>query len=675
MIDRDTIDRIFAAAEIVDIVGEFVQLQRKGVNYTACCPFHNEKTPSFIVSPAKGLYKCFGCAKGGNAINFVMEHEKLSYPDALKWVARKYGIPIQETELSEDQVKANDDKESMMIVTAWAAEYFEKQLSVDEGEKIAKPYFYERGFSDATIKKFGLGYCPSRGDMTKQALSEGYKEEFLLKTGLSAKRDDSDTAYDKFRERVIFPIHSVSGRVIGFGGRTMRSDKKVAKYLNSPESEIYHKSYTLYGIFFAKKSIVAADKCILVEGYTDVIQMHQSGIENVVASSGTSLTVDQVKLIKRFAKNVTVIYDGDSAGIKASLRGIDMLLKEGLSVRIVPLPEGDDPDSFAKSHSASQIEQYIEENEQDFISFKIKILLEGAENDPIKRAEVISDVIKSIAVIPDAVVRSVYIRECARTLEVDESMLQNEVRRGIARFTDGQIGRQAVDNQIKKENFQNRAQNGYQSGAQRTLQGGHDGPPDEPFFEVQKKGPNRVDASLEALEKEIVGYIIKFGNKEFDYVISPTDVVAMNVTDAILDELEADNVKMINPIYQQIIDECTVLRDQQKEITPNFFINHENQTISALSVDFFTSEELYKPSKMWEKHEIKIYSEEEMLGEAVPKAIIVYKSKVMEWQIGQLQKELDDPATEPERMFEILQTIAQKNTTRSVILQRCQRLF
>lgn len=661
MIDRETTDRIFAAAEVVDIVGEFVQLQRKGVNYTACCPFHNEKTPSFIVSPAKGLYKCFGCGKGGNSINFVMEHEKLSYPDALKWVAKKYGIEVKEKELTGEQVKANDDKESMMIVTAWAAEYFEKQLGEHDGEKIAKPYFYERGFSDKTIKKFGLGYCPSRSEMTKSALNEGYKEEFLLRSGLSAKRDGSDDCYDKFRERVIFPIHSVSGRVIGFGGRTMRSDKKVAKYLNSPESEIYHKSNTLYGIFFAKKSIVSADKCILVEGYTDVIQMHQSGIENVVASSGTSLTTEQVKLIKRFAKNVTVIYDGDSAGIKASLRGIDMLLKEGLAVRIVPLPEGDDPDSFAKSHSATQIEQYIEENEQDFISFKIKILLDGSENDPIKRAEVINEVVKSISVIPDAVVRSVYVRECARTFEMDEKVLQNEVRRNFSRISDGNLGRQVEDNKIRKEQFIERRQPGFL---------------DEPPLDfVPIEQPQRVDSSIEALERELVGFLIKYGNKNFDYVLSPTDIVSMNVTETILDELEDDGVKMINPIYQQIVDICAKLKEEGKEIEPSIFINHENLAISSVSVDFLANEDLHKISRIWEKHEIKIYSEKELLSTSVPKTIIVYKSKIMEWQINQLQKELSLPDITSERMFEILQTIAQKNITRSNILERCQRLF
>lgn len=656
MIDRDTADKIFAAAEIVDIVGDFVQLKRKGVNYTACCPFHNEKTPSFIVSPAKGLYKCFGCGKGGNAINFVMEHEKLSYPDALKWVAKKYGIAVQERELTEDQVKANDDKESMMIVTAWATDFFVGQLDSQDGQKIAKPYFYERGFSDVTIKKFGLGYCPSRGEMTKTAISEGYKEEYLLKTGLSAKREGSDDSYDKFRERVIFPIHSVSGRVIGFGGRTMRTDKKIAKYLNSPESEIYHKSNTLYGIFHAKKSIISANKCILVEGYTDVIQMHQSGIENVVASSGTSLTTEQVKLIKRFAKNVTVIYDGDSAGIKASLRGIDMLLKEGLSVRIVPLPEGDDPDSFAKNHSATQIEQFIEENEQDFISFKIKILLEGAENDPIKRADVISDVIRSIAVIPDAVVRSVYIRECSRVLEVDESVLQNEVRRSVASLTDGELGRQVAENAIRKEKIIEA----------QSINVGTTG---------DQKLNSRVAHSIETMERELAGYLVRFANKDFDYVVTPDEIVSMNVADTILDELSADNVTFVTPIYKKIVDICIESRNSGKQIEPAVFINNEDMEISSLSVDFFTSDEIHKTSKLWEKFEVKVYSEEELLGESIPKMIIVYKSKIVEMQINELQKKLSLPNMSDQEMFEILQQITQKNIARSKILERCQRLF
>lgn len=357
MIDKETVDRIFASANIVEVISDFVQLKKKGVNYQACCPFHNEKTPSFVVSPSKGLFKCFGCGKGGNAVTFVMEHENMTYPEALKYVAKKYGIEVAERELTPEEERRNDDRESMMVVSSYAAEYFAKTLhETPEGQNIGIAYFRERGFSDATILAFGLGYCPGGGDtFTRQALKEGYKEEFLAATGLTIKREDG-TYYDRFSTRVIFPIHGISGRVIAFGGRTMRTDKKVAKYLNSPESEIYHKSDVLYGLYQAKRAITQEDCCILVEGYTDVISMHQSGIENVVASSGTSLTEGQIRLISRFTKNVTVIYDGDSAGIKASLRGIDMILREGLNVRVVLLPDGDDPDS---SHASTTPRSFV----------------------------------------------------------------------------------------------------------------------------------------------------------------------------------------------------------------------------------------------------------------------------------------------------------------------------
>lgn len=416
MIDRQTVDRIFAAADIVEVVSDFVTLKKKGVNYQACCPFHNEKTPSFVVSPSKGLYKCFGCGKGGNAISFVMEHEGLSYVEALKWVARKYGIEVKEREQSPEEKQRNDDRESMMIVTSWANQYFVDQLRTPEGESVGVGYFRERGFTDATIAKFQLGYCPVKGDaMTRAALEGGYREEFLVGTGLTIKRETANDRsggeyYDRFCGRVMFPVHSLSGRVIAFGGRTLRTDKKVAKYLNSPESEIYHKSNTLYGIYFAKKAITQFNRCILVEGYTDVLQMHQSGVENVVASSGTSLTVEQIKLVRRFTKNITVIYDGDAAGIKASMRGIDMILREGMTVRCVLLPEGEDPDSFARTHNATELQGYVEEHEEDFISFKTRILLGDAAEDPIKRAEVISSVVDSIAVIPEAIDRAVFVK-------------------------------------------------------------------------------------------------------------------------------------------------------------------------------------------------------------------------------------------------------------------------
>ena len=431
MIDRETIDRIYAAANIVDIIGEYVTLKRKGVNYQACCPFHNEKTPSFVVSPSKGVYKCFGCGKGGNAVTFLMEHENMTYPEALKAVAKRYGIEVREKEMTPEEVARNDNRESMFVVNSWAAEYFSNYLLHEtEGMSVGMTYFRQkRGFSDATIKKFGLGFCPARGDrMSWAALAAGYKEEFLVSTGLSIKRDDG-SLFDRFRERVMFPVHNISGRVVAFGGRTLRTDKSVAKYQNSPESEIYSKKRELYGLFFAKKAIQQYDFAIMVEGYTDVISMHQAGVENVVASSGTSLTTEQIRLLGRFTRNITVIYDGDSAGIHASLRGIDMILREGMNVRVVLLPPEDDPDSFARTHTAAEVQEYIRANEEDFLTFKAKLLLKDAAGDPIKKAALINDMVQSIVQIPDPIQRSVYIKECARIMDIDENLLIAEVGR------------------------------------------------------------------------------------------------------------------------------------------------------------------------------------------------------------------------------------------------------
>ena len=432
MIDRETVDRIYAAANIVDIIGDYVTLKRKGVNYQACCPFHNEKTPSFVVSPSKGVYKCFGCGKGGNAVTFLMEHENITYPEALKMVAKRYGIEVREKELSEEEIRRNDDRESMFVLNGWAAEYFANYLHREtEGQSVGLAYFRQaRGLTDATIRKFGLGFCPAKGDrMSKDALAAGYKKEFLLSTGLSLARERDGSLYDRFRDRVIFPVHNISGRVVAFGGRTLRTDKTVAKYQNSPESEIYSKKRELYGLYFAKRAIQQQDFAIMVEGYLDVISMHQAGIENVVASSGTSLTTEQIRLLGRFTKNITVIYDGDSAGIHASLRGIDMILKEGMNVRVVLLPEPEDPDSFVRSHTASEVQAYIRDHERDFLEFKANLLLQDAEGDPIRKAALIGDMVQSIAQIPDPIQRSVYVKECARIMDIDENILISEVAR------------------------------------------------------------------------------------------------------------------------------------------------------------------------------------------------------------------------------------------------------
>src|SRR6056297_227482 len=429
MIDHNTIQKIIDTADIVDVVQDFVNLKKRGVNYLGLCPFHNEKTPSFTVSPSKGIYKCFGCGKGGNAVNFIMEHEHLSYPEALKYLAKKYNIEIVEKELTAEEIQQQNERDSLLVVTKFANSYFQEKLHKHtEGRAIGLSYFKERGFREDVIKTFELGYSLDIKDaFTKAALEKGYKLTFLEKSGLTIVKDQDK--FDRFRGRVMFPIHSLSGNVVGFGGRILKKDVKAAKYLNSPESEIYHKSRILYGMYQAKKAITQKDHCFLVEGYTDVISMHQAGIENVVASSGTSLTVEQIRLIKRFTPNVTIIYDGDPAGIKASLRGIDLVLEEGLNVKVLLLPDGEDPDSFAKSKGASGFQEYLKKNETDFIQFKTRLLLETTENDPIARSRLITNVVQSIAVIPNTITRSVYIRECSKLLDVSEDILYTEVRK------------------------------------------------------------------------------------------------------------------------------------------------------------------------------------------------------------------------------------------------------
>ena len=433
MIDPQTIERIYESAQITEVVQDFISLKRRGVNYLGLCPFHGEKTPSFTVSPVKGIYKCFGCGKGGNSVNFIMEHETLSYYEALKYLAKKYHIEVVEKQESPEEIAQKNERESLVVISEFAGKYFHDTLNNhSEGKAIGLSYFKERGIREDMIQRFQLGYSLEKRDaFTETAQKNGYKLEYLIKTGLTIERETHP--FDRFAGRVIFPIHSISGQVIGFGGRILKTDKNLAKYLNSPESEIYHKSRVLYGMFQAKKTIVQRDKCFLVEGYTDVISMHQAGIENVVASSGTSLTEDQIRLIKRFTNNLTILYDGDAAGIKAAIRGIDMVLEQGLNVKVLLLPDGEDPDSFSRNQSASEVMKFIEENEVDFVLFKTKLLMKEAKNDPIQRASLISDIVRSIAIIPDAITRSVYVKECGGLLLTEESVLFNEIikiRRG-----------------------------------------------------------------------------------------------------------------------------------------------------------------------------------------------------------------------------------------------------
>ncbi|MDE6346983.1 MAG: DNA primase [Muribaculaceae bacterium] len=569
-IDRETVQKILDTADIVDVVSDFVTLKRRGANYIGLCPFHNERTPSFSVSKSKGICKCFSCGKGGSPVNFIMEHEKMSFNEALRYLAKKYNIEIKERELTDSEREEESDRENMFNVNEFALSHFENNLTnTEEGRDVGYSYFRERGINDAAIKRFRLGYSIERGnELLRQAGERGYNEKYLIDTGLVVRRDDG-TMYDRFKGRVIYPVHTISGKVVAFGGRTLRSDKKMAKYVNSPESAIYSKSRELYGLYQAKRSISEKDKCILVEGYMDVISMSQSGIENVVASSGTSLTQGQIRLIHRFTSNVTLIYDSDPAGIKASLRGIDMLLAEGLNMKVVLLPDGDDPDSFAQSHSTTEVEEYIAAHETDFIRFKTDILLKDAANDPIARSKAISDIVRSISVIPDDIVRSLYVKECSRTLDIDEKVLLLQIKKFITERTEQQA----------QQNMRDKARASLDNPQETTAQG--TGQTETPGFSgaspAETTGMNRggsvhapagmafihSDRSRTALlapfERDIARYIVRYGMVELPTIDDNDQPANIRVIDYIMQEFAFDNISFSNPIYNRLVEACREL--------------------------------------------------------------------------------------------------------------------
>ncbi len=658
MIDRTTVDKIYAAANIVEIIGDFVTLKRKGVNYMACCPFHNEKTPSFVVSPSKGLYKCFGCGKGGNAVTFLMEHESLSYPEALKMVAKRYNIPVEEREESEEDIRRNNDRESMFAVNSWAAEYFMNYLHNEpEGRSVGLGYFrQQRRLTDATIRKFGLGFCPSHGDkMTRDALAAGYKEEYLKMTGLTKARESDGHLYDPFRDRVIFPVHNISGRVVAFGARTLRSDKKVAKYLNSPESEIYSKRNEIYGLYFAKRAIQQQDCAIMVEGYLDVISMHQVGIENVVASSGTSLTQQQIRLLSRFSRNMTVIYDSDPAGIKASLRGIDLILQEGLNVRVVLLPDGEDPDSFARSHTAEEVSQYIADHEQDFLNFKARLLLDEAKGDPARKAMVIGDMVQSIAQIPDAIQRAVYIKECARTTDTQEQVLIAEV----ARKRLSSSGDREADDFMRRE-------------AARIRQ-------EQAEAEPQRELNMRIEpgSSVETLEYALVQFLLQHGHCNFE-VKEGHHMVECNVAELIFTELETDQIKFENPLYEKIVSLYRAIYEEQgvgEKVPEDRFIQYNDPEVVNRVVEILMADKNYTMSKIWKRNDIHVESEEELLAAGVPKTIHIYKSKVIDRLIRAQQELLKKEGLTDEEQEQALKTLSNLNGVKVKLAKKIERLI
>lgn len=625
MIDQATIDRILDAAQIVEVVSEFVTLRKRGVNYTGLCPFHNEKTPSFSVSPAKGVCKCFSCGKGGNAVHFIMEHEQLSYYEALKYLAKKYNIEFKERELTNEEKQAQNVRESMFIVNNFAGEYFRSILHNHiDGKSIGMAYFRQRGFRDDIIDKFQLGFSVDERDaFTKEALRKGYKEEYLLKTGLSYKTDDGKVR-DRFWGRVMFPVHTLSGKIVAFGGRILNTEnKKLAKYVNSPESEIYHKSSELYGIYFAKQSIVKQDRCFLVEGYTDVISMHQAGIENVVSSSGTSLTTGQIRLIHRFTNNITVIYDGDMAGIKASIRGIDMLLEEGMNIKVVNLPDGDDPDSFARKNNATDFQAYISANEMDFIRFKTKLLMDEAGNDPMRRAELIGDIVRSISVIPEAIVRSVYVKECSQLLHVEEKLLVAE----IAKIKEKQATTMKPPVPVNAP-----AETG-------------EVPPPAEENEYSSFIPQAGKEGQEFYQYEllIVQVIIRYGDKIMCYVEDEEGrETPVNVIEYIINDLKQDELSFHNPLHRQILAEATEHMNDTKFNAERYFLSHPEPDISRLAADL--SSNRYQLSKYHFKSQKEV-TDEDRLHEMVPMLVGNFKDAIVKAEMKHIMQALQDPQT------------------------------
>lgn len=601
MIDHATIAQILDAADVLDVVQDFVSLKKRGVNHVGLCPFHNEKTASFTVSQAKGIFKCFGCGKGGNAVNFVMEHEHLSYYEALKYLAKKYNIEVVEKEMTAEDIQLKNERESLLIISSYAQKYFSDTLQNNmEGIAVGMAYFKERGYKEAVIEKFHLGYSTGKKDaFSLAALKQGYKIGYLIKTGLTIQRGNVN--YDRFSGRIIFPIHSLSGRVIGFGGRTLKKEEKAAKYLNSPESEIYHKSRILYGLYFARQAISRNNKCFLVEGYTDVLSLHQSGIENVVASSGTSLTADQIRLVKRFTKNITILFDGDEAGIKASLRGTDLILEEGMNVRVVLFPEGEDPDSFSRKTSSSELLDYLKDNEKDFISFKSQLLLKDAKDDPAKRANLIREIVSSVAIIPENIARSVYIKECSNLLSIEERILYLEVNKiRMNKFRQDRIKESRIEDEVALK---------------PTL-------PAIPSF-VE-------DIYHESQEKEMIRLLLHYSNNTLFNIKETKDEEKkdISVAEYIINEIQDDELEFKNLIYKKIFEEFRDHLEKGEILTSRYFINHADEEISKLAADLLSTS--YGLGKIWRKRENYIETEDMKLKNTIPETLLLYKRKILE---------------------------------------------
>ena len=689
MIDQATIDRILEAANIVDVVSEFVTLRKRGVNYVGLCPFHADKSPSFYVSPAKNICKCFACGAGGSPVHFIMNHEQLSYFDALRFLAKKYNIEIKERELTEQEKQAHNDRESMLILNSWASNYFQQLLHEHpEGRSVGLRYFAERGLREETIRKFQLGYSLDQRDaLFRTATAAGYKQPYLEKTGLVIPYENG-RVNDRFRGRVIFPVHTLSGKVVAFGGRVLRKGEKTAKYVNSPESEIYHKSNELYGLFFAKQAIVKQDKCFLVEGYMDVIGMHQVGVENVVASSGTALTQGQIRLIHRFTENITVLYDGDAAGIKAALRGIDMLIEEGMNVKVVLLPDGEDPDSFAR-RGATAFDTYIRENETDFIRFKMRLLLQESADDPIKRSAVINDIMRTIAIIPNNIARAVYLRECSETMGIDEQILLKEVNR--LRLQQERRGNASIT---------------HTTPATSTMEAPLPPPPAEPIPPAQQtadtSSPNepppfeqipleeevtpqppqpsqttpvfQAPSPYEAFEKSIVRYVVRYGERIiFNYQDEQTqEQIQMRLAEYVRFDLDRDGIQITHPLYRQIIEEAAAHCMEEGFTAYRYFLAHPDPQISLLAANL--ASEKYQLSKYHSKYQT-IEPESERLDFVVPQELYALKEAHIQEEIKQVQQQIKESRNEEETMTLLRQLNELNNLRRLLCKQLGERII
>jgi DNA primase, catalytic core len=670
MIDQLTIDRILDAANIVDVVSEFVTLRKRGVNYVGLCPFHADKTPSFYVSPAKNICKCFSCGEGGTAVHFVMKHEQITYFEALRILAKKYNIEIQERELTDKEKETQSIRESMFIINTWAQNYFTTILHEHtEGKSVGLRYFAERGFREDTIRKFQLGYSLDQWDaLFKESQRKGYKQELLEKTGLIIAYDNGKVN-DRFRGRVLFPIHTVSGKVVGFGGRILKKDEKTAKYVNSPESEIYHKSNELYGMYFAKQSVVKMDKCFLVEGYTDVISMHQAGIENVVASSGTALTPGQIRMIHRFTNNITVLYDGDAAGIKAALRGIDLLLEEGMNIKVVLLPDGEDPDSFARKNNAAGFTSFIEKNETDFIRFKTELLLGEAGTDPMKRSGLITDIINSIAIIPDDIARTVYIRECSSMMEIDERLVLSEVNKLRLKkqasvpvrpsappvYTRGEAAPEASPvppADIPPISEEELAQ----------LDGGGSQSVEKPQETFIQRSP------YEVFELALLRYIVRYGEYVlYDYTDEETNEhITMRVAEYIHFDMARDDLSFMTPLFKQMLEEAAERCTKEGFIAHKYFLAHPDANVSRLAANLI--DDKYELSKYHSKYR-ELEQEEDHLDQYVPRDLYALKDAYIKHQIKLIQQAIKKAQAEGDmdEIIKKIQEMAKLNEIKDVL--------